>query len=110
MRNNTFIPAHIQAADLEAAAAAQSEAEIKNAIKRHMARMAMYTDWVKQENIDARLEAAKKSAAEALERGKEMGRNLELLPVPDPLPDYMKGQAPSTIQSMLRNNWKPEPK
>lgn len=102
-------PAHIIVADIEAAAAAQSEAEVKNAIKRHVERMGHYTEWVKPENIAARWKAHEEQAAAALARAKEMsGRELKLLPVPDPLPKHMQGQSPSTIQAMLRSGWKPD--
>lgn len=89
------------------AAAAQSEAEIKNAIKRHRARMAMYNDWVKPEAIALRWKEHEEAAERAL---KAAGPPRELLPVPDPLPVHMKGQSPSTIQAMLRSGWEPEPK
>lgn len=103
------VPAHIQQADMEQAALAQSAAELRNAMKRHMARMAQFNDWVKAENIKNRQERHKEEAAKALARAIEMiGEERKLLPVPDPLPPEMKGQSASTIQAMLRNGWRPE--
>lgn len=102
-------PAHIQDAETEAVAQAQSTAELRNAMRRHMDRMGKFKDWVKPEAIAARLREHEEQAAAALTRAKEMlGQQRPILPVPDPLPSFMKGQSPSTIQAMLRNGWKPE--
>lgn len=101
-------PAIIIQADFTAAEEAQSAAELRNAMKRHMERMAKYKAWADPEEIAKRWEQHEKDAAAALERGNEMGRRLMLLPVPDPLPKEMVGQAASTIQAMLRNGWRPE--
>jgi hypothetical protein len=102
-------PAHIMEADIEAAAAAQSQAEIKNAMRRHVDRMGKFTDWVKPEAIAARLKEHEEQAAAALARAIAMiGVPRELLVPPDPLPKHMQGQSASTIQAMLRNGWKPE--
>jgi hypothetical protein len=101
-------PAHIMEADIEAAAAAQSHAEIKNAMRRHVDRMGKFTDWVKPEAIAARLKEHEEQAEAALERAKAMVGERKLLPVPDRLPKHMQGQSASTIQAMLRNGWEPE--
>lgn len=83
---------------------AQLMAEIRNQAIRHAAMMAKHREWVKPEEIARRVLEQKKAAAAALERGKLMsGRELELIPVPDPLPKHMKGQSASTIQAMLRH-------
>lgn len=99
------IPAHIQIAGFEEAAQAQSMAEIRNAIKRHQERMAHYTEWVRAKNIMERLERHEKEAAAALAAA---GPKRSVIPLPDPLPECMKGQPASTIQAMLRNGWRPE--
>lgn len=93
---------------MEAAAAAQSESEIKNAIKRHQLRMAEYRAWVEPKAIAERLAKHEAEAAAALARAKLMVGERKLLPVPDPLPKEMVGQSASTIQAMLRSGWKPE--
>ncbi len=101
-------PAHILQDEMSQAAAAQTDAEIQNGIKRFKERMEHYRTWVDPKNIAERWRTYAESSKAALEAGKAAGRNLEPLPVPDPLPAHMKGQSPSTIQAMLRNGWKPD--
>ncbi len=99
------IPAHIQIAEFDAAVQAQSLAEIKNAMKRHLARMAEFTEWVRAENIRARFDRHEKDAATALAAAGPIRASMA---VPCPLPACMVGQSDSTIQAMLRNGWRPE--
>ncbi len=70
---------------------------------RHMARMARYAAWVTPEAIKERRELFEAEAAAALAHAKTFARDLEVLPVPDPLPKEMQGQSASTIQAMLRH-------
>lgn len=101
MRDSEFTPAHILVDEASDAAAAQSMSEIKNAMKRHMARMAKFAAWVEPDAIKARQEQHAKDVERGLEIAKERAKYL--LPVPDPLPLEMIGQSPSTIQAMLRH-------
>lgn len=86
---------------------AQRKADEEDRAKR---RKAFYAEWVRPENIAARYAQYEADKEAALEAGKklrerirtELGLPLEDLPVPDPLPDRMKGQSPATIQMMLR--------
>ncbi len=108
MKNDDLIPAIIIQADMAEAEASMTHAELRNAMKRHQERMAKYKGWVDPEAIKLRWAEFEKASAAALERGKRMGRELELLPVPDPLPKHMVGQSASAIQAMLRSGWEPE--
>lgn len=93
----------IQVDQYAEAAAEQSAYELRNAMKRHMERMARFAAWVTPEAVKDRREAYEKAAVEALELGKSLARTFEPIPVPDPLPKEMIGQSPSTIQAMLRH-------
>jgi hypothetical protein len=83
--------------------AAQQQAEMQQAQKKHAVKMAKYREWVDPKAIADRVAKHEAEAAAALERGKAMSQAEELLPVPDPLPRHMVGQSPSTIQAMLRH-------
>ncbi len=86
--------------------AAQELAAIKNAAIRHEERMAKYRAWVTPEAIAERKKRHEEEAAAALEQGMAMRRAAGLPdedePIPEVLPTYMKGQSPSTIRAMLR--------
>lgn len=74
-------------------------------------RMAATREWSKKENIEARLKEFEEKSEEVLERAKrmsqkiriEMGLPLEDPPLPDSIPEDLKGQPPSTIRAMLRH-------
>ncbi len=91
---------------------AQLKADLKNAAKRHAERMEKYTDWVKPEEIAKRWAKHEEGAAAALALAKSesaaareaLGLPAEDPPLPDEkdLPKHMRGQSPSTIRAMLR--------
>ena len=89
---------------------AQTEAELKNAIKRHQERMAKYEAWIDPKEMAERKLRLEKESAESLERLKDAGMVEPETIIPDELPDYLKGQSPSFIRAAIRNGWTPEPK
>lgn len=68
-------------------------------------------EWSKAENIAKRIKEFEEKSAEALELGKKLAQQIreqlglpsEDPPIPDPLPDDLKGQHPSTIKAILRH-------
>jgi len=93
----------MQVDDLEESRAYQDWFEVINAARRHAERMAAYKAWSSPEAMEARRVIEQEAADKALAAGKELARDLEEIPIPDPLPTYLWGQPKSTIQAFLRH-------
>lgn len=88
---------------------AQEMAAIRNQTIRACARLNFYKEWSDPENIKERLEKFAAEAEESLKKSLELkraireaqGLPLEDPPLPEVLPQHMRGQAESTIRRML---------
>lgn len=81
-----------------------------NIVDSKQIKKAEYAEWSKPENIELRKKELEERAPAALELAKKMSKEIREffnLPSDDPLlpenvPEHMKGQSPSTIRAMLR--------
>ncbi len=84
---------------------AQDQQEIINHEKRRIERIAKCVEWVKPENVLARLDELKQREQEEKEWEEKHGPRFA--PIPDEIPKEMRGQQPSTIRLMLEEaGWK----
>lgn len=89
----------------------QELAQLRNQKKRENERKEQYVEWSKPENIETRkLEHTEVSRKSFESIRQAWGIPLEDEPLPENLPAHMKGQPPSTIRAMLRQEkeWTPE--
>lgn len=84
----------VRETEREAIIEARKNAKLKGS---EAERLRATKEWSKPENIKQRWEF--------YVPGKKIEPRYELLPVPDPLPQEMMGQSPSTIQAMLRHRF-----